>query len=109
MQFPHKFSIGETIHSISYPWTIDIRTNIKGSPNAIISELDCKLSIAIGDDDGECIWHIESVEFGTYPAHGVTVTAESDPAMWELIRRDVMANYPRLDEIVSEKKQEIAA
>lgn len=109
MQFPHKFPPHHIIHSITLPWTMALRTNVKGSPNGIIDEFDCELSIAIGDDDGSCIWHVESVNFEPYPKGDLTVTAESDPVMWEIIRRDVMANYTRLDEIVFERRQEIAA
>jgi hypothetical protein len=103
--FPHRVYPSETFDSVS--WMHTIRVFITGIAEDV-AEIDCTLSIALGRDGcGSLIWQVETATFG-YGCNAPQITANDDPAMWEIIRRSVMARFTQIDNELHERAKEAA-
>lgn len=94
--------------SLTIPWTVSIigktlGTNAMGHKLGLVCEFDAELSINYWceskyDDAG---WELDSVvvEWNTPPQRHI-ITKQSDPALWEVILRDVNDNLSLSDKII---------
>jgi hypothetical protein len=103
--FPHRVYPSETFNSVSVAHTI--RVFVAGSTEEV-AEIDCVLYVALGRDGcGSLIWQVETATFG-YGCNAPQITANDDPAMWEIIRRSVMARFTQIDNELHERAKEAA-
>lgn len=104
--FPHDFPAFRVLHGVTVSHTLEILAN--ASSAFCLQEIDCKLSISVANSEGSLVWSVDRAEFDAFPKCRVVVTAESDPALWELLRRSVMAKFDILDNEVAELAREAA-
>lgn len=102
--FPHKIYADQ----IKGAFTVDHTLSVLTDNNALLQDIDCRLHIDVGSDEGDLIWSVEAVSFQPYGAPELYLTAKDDPTMWELVRRSVMANFKSIDEEVAELAREAA-
>lgn len=106
--FPHKVFAAQTTCGVTVEHTLEVLATLNDRFNYLLQEIDCRLHIEVGSDGGDMIWMVDAVTFERTHASDIYITAKDDPAIWELVRRSVMANFKRIDEEVYELAKEAA-
>lgn len=107
--YPHRIGAESIITTFRDDTTIDVLS----TSGALISQIDAVIVLAVGHDEDSVAYFVEYAEFTPFDAAPVTVKPDTDPALWELVRRHVQnrrdAYLERAREIVSECEMELAS
>lgn len=87
---------------LSIEWTLPICVRstepVIGQTLTHVHDLDAKLSIAYWEvEDRDYEWEVRDAEID-----GITVTAQTDPAMWAIVKRAVEFHGGKIHEHVNE-------
>jgi hypothetical protein len=104
-RFPCKISAAESQGDVSLEWTIELVTPDGGC----FAEFDAVIDADYMNEEGGVAWEVSSITVECFAGKPYfKITAESDPEMWAILKRCIMADYKAIDEAIADKVSDYA-
>ena len=104
-RFPCRISAAESQGDVKLEWTIELVTPTGGC----FGEIDAVINADYCDEDGNVAWEVSCVTVECFAGKPeFKITAESDPEMWAILKRCIMADFQAINEAIADKVSDYA-